>query len=65
MQSVYSTAPTDWARCTFEQGFLKEELSTYSALDIVMLPTLRTIMNSSYYYEYQENIHLRVVLFPA
>ena len=24
----------------------------------VMVPTLRTIMNSSYYYEYRENIHL-------
>ena len=31
----------------------------------VMVPTLRTIMNSSYYYEYQENIHLGVKLSPA
>ena len=32
---------------------------------IVMVPTLRTIMNSSYYYEYRENIHLSVKLTPA
>ena len=31
----------------------------------VMVPTLRTIMNSSYYYEYLENIHLSVKLTPA
>ena len=30
-----------------------------------MVPTLRTIMNSSYYYEYRENIHLGVKLTPA
>ena len=30
-----------------------------------MVPTLQTIMNSSYYYEYWENIHLRVELTPA
>ena len=30
-----------------------------------MIPTLRTIMNSSYYYEYGENIHLGVKLTPA
>ena len=30
-----------------------------------MVPTLRTIMNSSYYYEYWENIHLGVKLTPA
>ena len=30
-----------------------------------MVPTLQTIMNSSYYYEYQENIHLGVKLTPA
>ena len=30
-----------------------------------MVPTLRTIMNSSYYYEYQENIHLGVKLTPT
>ena len=29
-----------------------------------MVPTLRTIMNSSYYYEYQENIHVGVKLIP-
>ena len=28
----------------------------------VVVPTLRTIMNSSYYYEYRENIHLGVNL---
>ena len=33
--------------------------------DTVMVPTLRTIMNSSYYYEYRENIHLGVKLTPA
>ena len=31
----------------------------------VMVPTLRTIMNSSYYYEYWENIHLGVKSTPA
>ena len=31
-------------------------------IHIVMVPTLRTIMNSSYYYEYQENSHLGVKL---
>ena len=31
----------------------------------VMVPTLQTIMNSSYYYEYRENIHLSVKLTPA
>ena len=31
----------------------------------VMVPTLWTIMNSSYYYEYQENIHLDVKLILA
>ena len=30
-----------------------------------MVPTLQTIMNSSYYYEYEENIHLSVRLTPA
>ena len=30
-----------------------------------MVPTLQTIMNSSYYYEYRENIHLSVKLTPA
>ena len=30
-----------------------------------MLPTLRIITNFSYYYEYQENIHLGVKLTPA
>ena len=30
-----------------------------------MVPTLRTIMNSSYYYEYRENIHLGVESTPA
>ena len=30
-----------------------------------MVPTLQTIMNSSYYYEYRENIHLGVKLTPA
>ena len=30
-----------------------------------MVPTLRTITNSSYYYEYQENIQLGVKLTPA
>ena len=30
-----------------------------------MVPTLQTVMNSSYYYEYQENIHLGVKLTPA
>ncbi len=30
-----------------------------------MVPTLRTIMNSSYYYEYWENIHLGVKLTPT
>ena len=34
-------------------------------LDGVMVPTLRTIKNSSYYYEYQENIHLGVKSTPA
>ena len=33
--------------------------------DAVMVPTLRTILNSSYYYEYRENIHLGVELTPA
>ena len=28
--------------------------------DTVMVPTLRTIMNSFYYYEYRKNIHLGV-----
>ena len=32
---------------------------------IVMVPTLRTIMNFSNYYEYCENIHLGVKLIPA
>ena len=32
---------------------------------IVMVPTLRTIMNSFYYYEYQENIHLGIKFTPA
>ena len=31
----------------------------------VMVPTLWTIMSSSYYYEYQENIHLGVKLTPV
>ena len=31
----------------------------------VMVTTLRTIMNSSYYYEYQENIHLGFKLTPT
>ena len=31
----------------------------------VMVPTLQTIMNSSYYYEYWENIHLCVKLTPV
>ena len=31
----------------------------------VMVPTLQTIMNSSYYYEYRENSHLGVKLIPA
>ena len=30
-----------------------------------MVPALRTIMNSSYYYEYRYNIHLGVELTPA
>ena len=30
-----------------------------------MVPTLRTIMNSSYYYEYWENIYLGVKLTSA
>ena len=30
-----------------------------------MVPTLWTIMNSSYYYEYQENIYLGAKLTPA
>ena len=33
-------------------------------INIVMVPTLQTIMNSSYYYEYRENIHLGVKLTP-
>ena len=37
----------------------------YCHLLIVMVPTLWTIMNSSYYYEYRENIHLGVKLTPA
>ena len=32
---------------------------------IVMVPTLRTTMNSSSYYEYRENMHLGVKLLPA
>ena len=32
---------------------------------IVMVHTLQTMMNSSYYYEYQENIHFGVKLTPA
>ena len=32
---------------------------------VVMVPTLRTIMKSSNYYEYQENIHFSVKLTPA
>ena len=35
-------------------------ISNEFTFHIVMVPTLRTIMNSSYYYEYQENIHLGV-----
>ena len=31
----------------------------------VTVPTLWTIMNSSYHYEYQENIHLGIELTPA
>ena len=31
----------------------------------IMILTLQSIMNSSYYYEYQENIHLGVKLTPA
>ena len=31
-------------------------------IDTVMVPTLWTIMNSSYYYEYWENIYLGVKL---
>ena len=34
-------------------------------LFFVMVPTLQTIMNSSYYYESWENIHLGVKLTPA
>ena len=34
-------------------------------LDSVMVPTLRIIMNSSYYYEYWKDIHLGVKLTPA
>ena len=30
-----------------------------------MVPTLRTTMNSSSYYEYRENMHLGVKLLPA
>ena len=40
-------------------------LTTSDSYGIVMGPTLRTIMNSSYYYEYRENIHLGVELTPA
>ena len=43
-----------------KKSYLKLKLFTN-----VMVPTLRTIMNSSYYYEYQENIHLGVELTPA
>ena len=31
----------------------------------VMVPTLQTIMNSSYYHEYRENIHLDVKFSPT
>ena len=31
----------------------------------VMVPTIQTIVNSSYYYEYQENIHLSVKLISS
>ena len=30
-----------------------------------MVPTLQIMMNSSYYYEYWENIHLSVKLTPT
>ena len=37
----------------------------FSIFGFVMVPTLRTIMNSSYYYEYGENIHLGIKFTPA
>ena len=39
--------------------------SNIASTESVMVPTLWTIMISSYYYEYQENIHLGVKLTPA
>ena len=37
----------------------------FSTKNSVIIPTLRTTMNSSYYYEYRENTHLGVQLTPA
>ena len=42
----------------------QRENHVYTAI-FVMVPTLQTITNSSYYYEYRENIHHGVELTPA
>ena len=48
--------------CTKELSVGKQ---TNTKGNTIMVPTLQTIMNSSYYYEYRENIHLGVELTPA
>ena len=63
MQSVSSRI---WTRVAVSISYDDNHYTTgTSQIVSVMVPTLRTIKNSSYYYEYRENIHLCVKLTPA